>query len=695
MTCRNHKEKEQAMETKIINVDAVNHICVDGKVIDAVAFKSFRPTLNNVGDFYKAGVRIFHCYCSGLKSAIQMPYSAYGEVWFGEGDYRFENFDAQMEMFIQAAPEAYIFINLHVDTRAWWLEQNPGNADSFTHLSQIAGSEKWRRDTNDFIRAFIAYAEKNYSDRIIGYWLLGGHTTEWFSYSDKEASHPVKLAAYRKYRNDPTIEIPTQEALEKPGTQVFLDPVKDRAVIDYRKFHAELIADLVLEYCRTAKEALGYKKLVGVFFGYIMELDWNGRVWNYGHLALDRVNESPYVDLIATPTSYRFRLYDEGSAYMILADSLGLHKKAYFASFDNLTFLTPTMQDDPRRLCNDPETMDALRSLQTRFHRHDLLNTRQKTIHGMRREMMARLAKRCGTWWFDMLEGWYYDDGLMEEVESLVEKSAPFLEKAPSSAAEICVFVSAESLYYVNKNCDINAESLCVQRGPLSRIGAPYDLFSMSDLKRVNTQQYKLFIFLDAYFLRPEERDYINRTLKGGGRSLLFVGPCDYISDTDVSCERMSALCEMEIGILEQDEAAVRAFNSTFGYKEAKHPTPFVQENSAQVLGRFADSRACALALQKRQDYNVFYSALGNLSHEALRGIAKMAGVHIYVEEGVFTYINDTVAGVYNTGAATTQITLKEDGVYTELFSGKTYQTENKKILLPTDACPAQMLVLK
>ena len=148
------------METRIEKIGGVNHICVDGKVIDTLGFKSFRPTLNNVGDFYKAGVRIFHCFVSGLKSGIQMPYSGYGEVWFGPGDYRFENFDRQMEMFAQAAPDAYIFINLHLDTRQWWLDQNPGNANSFTHLSQAAANEKWRQDTDEFIKAFIAYTNK-------------------------------------------------------------------------------------------------------------------------------------------------------------------------------------------------------------------------------------------------------------------------------------------------------------------------------------------------------------------------------------------------------------------------------------------------------------------------------------------------------------------------------------------------------
>ena len=127
----------------------------------------------------------------------------------------------------------------------------------------------------------------------------------------------------------------------------------------------------------------------------------------------------------------------------------------------------------------------------------------------------------------------------------------------------------------------------------------------------------------------------------------------------------------------------------------AKNPTPYVKATDVCALGRFSDSRECAVAVKKNADYNVFFSALGNLSHETLRGIAKMAGVHIYVKEGVFTYINDAVAGVYNTNAAFTELTLPKDGEYMELFSGKIYKTQNKKVVLPTDECPAQMLILK
>ncbi len=690
----NEKYKRSAfMKTSVKKINGVNRITVDGKPIDSIAFKSFRPTLNNVGDFYKAGVRIFHVFCSGLKSGIKMPYSLYGETWFGDRDYRFEGFDRQMEMFLTAAPDATFFINLHVDVRSWWLEQNPGNADSFTHLSQIAGNEKWRNDTKDYIKAFIRYAEEKYGDKILGYWLLGGSTTEWFSRLDHEESHPVKLASFRKYMGDDTVLIPSKEERAKPADQTFLDPLQDGLLIRYRRFHAELISGLVLDFCRAAKEQLNFSKLVGVFFGYIMEL---GRaVWDFGHLDFDRVNESEYVDMIATPTSYRYRNYDDGTAYMILTESVKNNGKMYFASFDNLTFLTPTALNNKRRLCNDPETEAAFRSLQTAYGRHDLLNTREKTIHGMRREMMSRLYRQCGTWWFDMLEGWYYDDGLMDEVEHLIKCSRSIVDKPTGSAAEICIFEGSEPLYYVNPFCGIHDETAVKQRGALSKIGAPYDLYSLKDLEKVDQNKYKLFIFLNAFSFKDGEREYINRVLKGNGRSLMFIGPCDYIDANGKSAERTFSLIEMKGGALEKGEANIRAFNSSYGYEDAKDINFYIEDENASVLGRFSDSRKCALAVKEKKEYKIFYTSLGNISDTVLREIARMAGVHIYAENGVFTYVNTTVAGVYNTGAEETVLTLKKDGEYQELFSGKVYKTVNKKVTLPTGECPAQMLVLE
>ena len=135
--------------------------------------------------------------------------------------------------------------------------------------------------------------------------------------------------------------------------------------------------------------------------------------------------------------------------------------------------------------------------------------------------------------------------------------------------------------------------------------------------------------------------------------------------------------------------------NSVYGYEEPKNPTIYIKDGGAIPLGRFADSRKCALAMKDGGDYKIFYSSLGHISDKVFRETARMSGVHIYAEDGVFTYIDNCVAGVYNTSAETTTLILREDGEYKELFSGKIYKTEGRRVTLPTGKSPAQMLVLK
>ncbi len=678
------------MRTSILDKNGVKYVAIDGKVIDTLSFKSFRPTSNNVGDFYKAGIRIFHVYCSGLMSALKVPYSQFGETWFGDKNYNFENLDKQIEFFKKNAPDAYVFINVHLDVRAWWLEENPGNANSFTHLSQIAGNEKWKQDTADYLKALIAHVEEKYDDFVLGYFLLGGHTTEWFSDYDYEETHPVKLDAYRRYTGDENIIIPTKEELEKPEDQIFLDPQKDKAIIEYRKFHNELIADLVIYYAHSAQEVLQHKKVVGLFFGYIMEL-LDARIWNAGHLAGDKVYRCEDIDLIATPSSYQFREYDDASAYMLLSDSIELNGMMYFDSFDHMTFKVPDLATEERRICGDNEVMTAMAELSKM--RKDLLTTRKKTIDGMRREFLQRYSKRTGMWWFDMLEGWFYDDGLMDEIGEIVKKSNRLMGKERRSNSEVAVFVSCESLYYVNKCSKINTELICNQRDALARMGAPYDLYSLNDIDRINADQYKVMIFLDAYYMTDEQREYINSKIKKDNRTLVFVSGCDCISDSGFSKENMEKMCGFKLEQLEKDEKSINACDSIYGYSEAKTPTWYINEDIVP-LGRYSVSRKCGLAKKEFDGYTSYFSGVGNISASVFRYILKNAGVFIYAENDTAVYVNSGAIGVYNTRNEFTEINVPYDGEFVEIFSGKKYKSINGKVTLPTGTDPAQMLLL-
>ncbi len=77
---------------------------------------------------------------------------------------------------------------------------------------------------------------------------------------------------------DENARIPTKDELEKDEHIGFLDPVKDREIIEYQKFHNKIISDTVLYFASRAKKVLNHNKLVGLFYGYMLEM----RVENIG-----------------------------------------------------------------------------------------------------------------------------------------------------------------------------------------------------------------------------------------------------------------------------------------------------------------------------------------------------------------------------------------------------------------------------
>ncbi|HQO56083.1 MAG TPA: hypothetical protein PK321_07105 [Clostridia bacterium] len=149
------------MNVRLVPVGGSNQIEIDGKIVDSLAFKTFRPEETNIGDFYQAGVRLFNIISTGMNTAFGTPYSLYGESWLGDGVYDLSVVDKQIDFFAENAPDAKLFLNFQLDTRPWWHDAHPDEADSYFHLSQVAANENWRRTAADYIRALIEHVEKN------------------------------------------------------------------------------------------------------------------------------------------------------------------------------------------------------------------------------------------------------------------------------------------------------------------------------------------------------------------------------------------------------------------------------------------------------------------------------------------------------------------------------------------------------
>lgn len=655
-------------QVKLTRRNGVLKVDIDGALFEPLSFKSFRPTARNISDFSKAGVKLFSILSSGMISMLGVPYSLFGESWVGDHQYDFDVIDKQIELFIQNAPDGYFALMIQLDTRPWYLEQHPGLAYTFTHLSQTVADETWRRDAADYLKAVLEHVEAKYGDRFYGYFMLCGFTTEWMSQFDEEAPSPAKEQAYKAWLNDESASIPAKEFLDLPADRAFAED--KQAVMPYRQFHAELISDTLLYFAGEAQSVLKHKKLLGVYFGYLFELN-GSRLWNAGHLAYEKVFTSPDIDMISSPSSYDYRAVDSTSAFMVTYQTLDKHNKLYFLEFDHITHLSPA------------KVADVLIP-----GGHNKLSNQTETLNVMQRDFMLCAANGTALWWFDMFEGWFYSDEMMDCIKTMIDLSKQYAAVEQHSVAEVLVLASGEALYGVNKNSELNTLCLGKQRGGLARMGAPYDVYSVCDIGQIDISRYKLIIFLDAFFMDQKLRDFAE-TLKQDGKTLLWIYAPDYVS-RDLA--GLQSITDINIVRLIGDENSVDTPNGKLVYDCLPQPRFFIEDNDIVPLGVYPNTEKVAIGVKRFGNYTSVYSAVGNLPCELLRQVAKMAGVHIYNDENRPVYVNSLYTGVYALQDTTLFV---EDGVYENIFTGECFIAEDGKLKVPAGPYASKLLVRK
>ncbi len=656
-------------QVKLTRVNGTLKVDIDGEIYEPLSFKSFRPSKRNISDFHKAGVKLFSILTSGITCALGVPYSLFGESWIGDHKYDFEPIDRQIELFKENAPDSYFALMIQLDTRDWWLKAHPEAAYTFTNLSQTISYDKWRQDAADYLTAVIEHVEEKYGDIFYGYFMLCGFTTEWFSHFDEEEAHPIKEAAYKKYLNDDTAVIPSLETLKGKENHSFM-PEKDmEQVKTYRKFHAELISDSILYFAEKAHVAMHSKKLLGVYFGYLFELD-GPRLWNDGHLAYEKVFTSPLIDMISSPSSYGYRDEDSTSAFMVAYDTLDKHNKLYYLEFDHITNLAP------------PEIEGILIP-----GGHTKCKSEEQALNIMQRDFVLCAAKGAALWWFDMFEGWFYSDKMMGCIENMISVSHMLSNYTQKSIAEVLVIASGEALYGVSKNSELNTICLGDQREGLSRMGTPYDVYSACDINDLDLSRYKLVIFLDQF--DKLDKDLVAR-LKREGKTVLWIYAPDFVEN---GLAGMQNTTEINIVRLIGDESCVHTHFGTLNYKSLPEPRFFIEDNDVMPLGVYPNTEKVAIGMKRFGGWTSIYSAVGNLNGSLLRNIARIAGVHIYSDnDNAPVYVNNVIKAVYSMEDTVLYV---EDGVYTEIFTNKEYVAENGRLNVPKGEFHTKLFIKK
>jgi hypothetical protein len=652
-----------------------------------------------------------------------------GTEWV-KPDYDFSTVKARYGRVIDADPEARFHLRCHLEIGIddWWSKLHPDELELHStgrRYTQSFASEVWRDQAKAFLRAYIAcLRELGLFERVVAVQVGAGHTGEWVKGETSmyticgDYSEPMRrafrtwlrtryhhdLAALRAAWNDPaasfdSAEVPPAADQLEARNPVFRDPRREGRTIDYFRCLAELSGTAVTDFCRTVKEATSRTKLAGAFYGYLLDLAWNGEFFaerpdsdystyqRSGHLGLRIVLNSPHVDFLVSPYGYGFRGMGGDGPSMIPAESARIHGKLILIEDDTRTHMDTSMLYGR---ANSPAESTAI----------------------LRRNFAGAMSRGQGLWW----TSWATDPSreplfgrLLAEFER-IGTSLLDTDRTPSS--DVAVLIDDESFFYQSSRHNFDVPGIFQQRlWGLAHMGAPFDTYLLEDFLEGRLRPYKLYVFLNAFRLDGARRAALASNLHRNGRVALWIYAAGYVKD-DLAVANASELTGFKFAEGERPWGPLMHLTNfthpitkglpqdlTWGTNNKLAPILYVDDPEATVLGETVFSQGtcrAGMAVRAFADWTSIYVGAPNLPAPLLRNIARFAGAHIYSAEGDVIYASRDLLGVHTLSGGPRRFALPRSAAeVVDLFTGQVVARSTAVVVVDLPPASTALYLLK
>lgn len=488
-------------------------------------------------------------------------------------------------------------------------------------------SEQWKKDASIALENLVKHLENSpYADRIIGYHIaygMCGETSMWgaweaelYKHGDYGINTTKNFIKYAKDRGVDVDGVPSpasREIIKDKDTIIedFMSYQKNSAFVDktysalfyetagekaselYSHFISENNADAITRFCSMVKQN-SKNKLAGIFYGYIVDT-YNS--CDTGHLAIDRVLSSPYVDFVAGPKGYCRVNSGEPGFPQAVTESIN-RKKLWLDEVDNRTHKATNAD------FNIAKNMAQTRS---QFWREFTKNT----------------SANQGYWWMDLMGGWYDDQEIINEMRFLKETGDLLATKKVSSVTEVLIVLDDAVMHKTRPHTGLywfNTSRFC---SSIKECGAPVHLFRRSDLNEMDLTAYKLIIFLNPFIETKESFSKIQNKINPNAVVMFDIAPAVYNGKT-AELKNVEEFLGMELGLLKVQKPLPEFEWNTL-------PIAYVKEQAGIIpLARYSTGD---VKLAKKD--NVIFCALPEtLTLNEIRQVMKCANVHLYAGEG-------------------------------------------------------------
>jgi len=244
--------------------------------------------------------------------AIRAGGSSESNWWIGPDQYDFEALDRLLSQLMFLYPDSMLGIYAWCQPPHWYEKHYPdriSKAHDGTkrgyYVSTVTFSDpEVRADAQRALTALVTHCEKYFGNRIVLYNLLGGISCEWQGWqigTNKFADFGVNarrdFIRYAAARGVRGAEVPDAKARMASDGGIFRNPKRDALAMLYDDYYNESVAECIRGIAEAVKKACGGNKLVGCYYGYLLEFANLAHGLNgSGHNDIARLLVSPDID---------------------------------------------------------------------------------------------------------------------------------------------------------------------------------------------------------------------------------------------------------------------------------------------------------------------------------------------------------------------------------------------------------------
>ena len=589
-----------------------------------------------------------------------------GEDWLS-AEYACQNI-------INANPKAMLIPRISMDAPSWWLQQNPDALMVFEDGSMGSKASishrKYRADAACHLEKFCKHMVETFPDNFAGIHPSGQNTGEWFydqSWGWNLSGYDTAtLTAWQNYSGLAEVPPAFKRRIAEQG--LLMDPVEDHDVILFNQFLQDEMADFLIQLSDAARRGLGDNKVILLFYGYHYELaaPINGPACT-GHFALNKLLDSPNIDILTGPISYNDRGPGGGAANMSSVESILRAGKLWLNEDDTRTYLSTNLEDHAR---------------------YGGCSTLEETQGVLLRNIAQSALRGYGSWWMDhgagTAGGWFADTELWDVMDWSEQLDNDMIQQNRIFEPKVAAILGESSMLHIAGGSNLlGREFIYMSREALARCGTSYGQYTLYDdiNKRVGSP---LKLYLSAWALSESERETIIQNRQSNETRVWFYAP-GYISGNECSLGFMDELTGFEfhhvgssVGLANPTaEGRELGLISSWGYDTDIDPLFTIDPDSCVVLAKYANGRT-AMAIKETDKGKDVFVGIPQITEELMGVLLRIAEITKITDDKTIlsSHLNYTVIHATQDGqvdiAFDTSVQSIQDGI-----SGTVIETGN------------------